>query len=130
MESLLLIVVTVIIIMINIIITTQRLVTKDIWSVKSRTENLKSNDNTHFYQHKSHIDVIHFHSCETSQGTGPHFPAEVGIASAFTCLPNDARDSYSRDSQDLWEGQGRWQAGFLRWCDSPSVSLSCWRVSK
>lgn len=34
MESLLLIVVTVIIIMINIIIMTQRLVTKDIWSVK------------------------------------------------------------------------------------------------
>lgn len=51
----------------------------------------------------------------------------------FTCSPNDPRDSYSRDSQDVWEEQHRWQAGFLRWCDSPSVffsPLSFWRASK
>lgn len=93
------------------------------YGVWSRTENLKKQWQHIFVNHKSHIDVIHFHICETSQGTGPHFPAEVGTTSVFTCLPNDPGDSYSRDSQDLWKEQGRWQAGFLRWCDSPSVSF-------
>lgn len=62
-----------------------------------------------------------------------HTLLQKWVLCLFTCSPNDPRDSYSRDSQDLWEEQHWWQAGFLRWCDSPSVffsPLSCWRVSK